>query len=583
MQRHGVALSRCKRLAVSLGLFGLLMGAPAPLLAAPLAGFPLLSSQVSPVTGAVTISAPAVTPEAGLLGVQFKVDGYVLDALDTTSPFQVVWSAASATNGDHRITAEVQLASGVMIESAPLLLTVANPTTFNRTLHVDAAAGNDANNGLTPGTAWLTLGRANSAAIAGDTVRLRGTFTGQLLQPVGTANGTSSAPLIYESDAGQTAVIDGGSGGRAIILTGRSFITIRNIRVQNVNVGYSHAIVLQDSNDNVIDGNTILNVGSAGPDASDSIFVQNSSRNRITNNTIQNGGHSLILMSNQNATSFSSDNVIADNVLINQWGTGIALLFRSQRTIVERNVIRDINLNNTNNTSAAIQLVSSDNVIRYNTMRDNHSPGISIFAYVYSGNGVPQDAIGNQIYHNVFYGSLANGSTGQASSIWIFEKDSRSVANNLIANNIFYRNAGFAFGGSTYTIGIDHYNNPTAWPAGSLNGNQIKNNIVLRQPGTAGEVSVLRIRNASQGGNLSYTLPQFQATHPDAANNLQVDPLFTDEASRLFSLRAGSPAIDRGFLIPGVVYLGTAPDLGAFEFDGGGGTLPAAPSGLSLQ
>jgi len=57
---------------------------------------------------------------------------------------------------------------------------------------------------------------------------------------------------------------------------------------------------------------------------------------------------------------------------------------------------------------------------------------------------------------------------------------------------------------------------------------------------------------ASQGGNLSYTLPQLQATHPDAANNLAVDPLFTDEASRVFGLRAGSPAIDRGLLIPGV-------------------------------
>src|SRR5436190_11281340 len=160
------------RLFLSTLVLTFVLGSSMPAAGAPAPGFPLTSSQASPVTGAVTISAPAVLPEPGLVGVQFKVDGYVLDALDTTSPFQVVWSAASATNGEHTISAEVEFTSGLIIESAPLLLTVANPGTFNRTLYLDAVAGNDGNTGLTSGTAWRTLGRANGAVAAGDTVRL---------------------------------------------------------------------------------------------------------------------------------------------------------------------------------------------------------------------------------------------------------------------------------------------------------------------------------------------------------------------------------------------------------------------------
>src|SRR5205823_10794194 len=76
------------RLFLSTLVVGVLLGSSMPAAGAPAPGFPLLSSQPSPVTGAVTISAPAVLPEPGLVGVQFKVDGYALDALHSTSPFQ---------------------------------------------------------------------------------------------------------------------------------------------------------------------------------------------------------------------------------------------------------------------------------------------------------------------------------------------------------------------------------------------------------------------------------------------------------------------------------------------------------------
>src|SRR5207253_2830985 len=198
------------------------------------------------------------------------------------------------------------------------------------------------------------------------------------------------------------------------------------------------------------------------------------------------------------------------------------------------------------------------------------SSGLQLMAYTYAGT-IPQDSIGNQIYHNVFYGNnRIQDFQDNSGAIHFRESDGRSVRDNLIVNNIFFRNPGLQLSGQSYTITITHYGNPTSWPVGNLNGNRIQNNIFLRQPGSTGEATVLRIRDASQGGNLSYTLAAFQQTYTEASGNLETDPMFTDEASRVFTLSAGSPAIDRGLVIPGVGYFGSAPDLGVFERDDDG-------------
>jgi parallel beta helix pectate lyase-like protein len=607
LERRDIALGRGTSLLALLGLVGLLLGFPTPTPGAPPVGFPLQASQVSPVTGAVTISAPTVLLEAGLVGVQFKVDGYVLDALDATAPFQVVWSAASAIDGPHTLTAEAQYASGTVIRSAPLLLTVANPPTFNRTLYVDAAAGDDASNGLTPGTAWRTLDRANSALAAGDTVLLRGTFTGQFIAPQ--VSGTAATPIRFRSYPGETAILNGGSFGAAVWLNARSYVVVEGVRIQNV-AGYAvqidaghhnvvrnayltksgnstvwgHAIKLTGSSDNLIERNQIVDNGDEAANSGDSIYIiSGAHRNRILNNTLQNGGHSLVCLGSQQSTAISYDNVIAGNTISNFYTTPLMLLYGSERTLVEANKISDGARNGVNYPRPGIQLVSSYNIIRRNEIFNNAAGAIDIAAYVYGGT-TPQDSIGNQIYHNVVYGNnLIQDTVNNSGALQLVESDGRAVRDNVIVNNILFRNDGFAFGGNNYAITINHYGTSTAWPVGSLNGNRIQNNIVLRQPGTAGTPTVLRIRNAAQGGNLAYTLAAFQQAYADAAANAETDPMFTDEANRVFTLRTGSPAIDRGLVIPGVPYLGLAPDLGAFEFGGGGGTPPATPSGLTLQ
>ena len=563
----------------------------------------LRSSQQSPVTGAVTLSAE-VPAEPGLIGVQFKVDGYPVEALDTAIPYEIQWSAASAANGEHTVTAEARYTSGAIIQSVPLHVTVANPSTFNRTLYVDAANGDDAFDGLSPSTAWRTLDRANQSVVTGDTVVLRGTFTGQRIAP--NASGTAATPITFTSYPGTTAVLDGGSTGVAALLDrGRSYIVIERLQIQNVpgyaiemtdgahhNVVrgsyltrsgtaqiYGHAVRITRASDNLAEGNQMIDIGDERANSGDSVWIADgASRNRVLNNRLTNGGHSLIQVGgDQPDDADVIGNVVANNVLSNQWATPVILSWRSRGTLVEGNRISDGARNGVNTPRPGIQIAASENFIRYNEVFDNTAAGIHVAGHTFRPIGqdrvIGQDSIRNEIYNNVFYGN-GTAAAGAAAptepdqaglAILMFERDDRTVRDNVIASNIFYRNSGFAFGGAVFSIVIDHFRAPVAWPEGDLNGNRILNNIVRREPGSAGEPAVLHIRRPDQGVNATYTLAQFETIDRDAANNLEVDPRFTGEANRVFAIRAGSPAIDRGMVIAGVTFRGAAPDIGAFE------------------
>ena len=543
-----------------------------PALAQSLASVSVSASQASPVSGAVTLTA-SVSITTGLTGVQFKLDGYVLEALVTVPPYQITWSAASTANGGHTITAEAQYSNGSVVASAPLALTVSNPATFNRLLYVDAVGGNDANSGLSATSAWQTLAKANAAVQPGDTVYLKGTFSGQTIRPP--VSGTAGAPIRYTSTPGQTARLDVGLAGTTAWLQGAYVIvdglTITNGDYFSVYLDGGHHNVVRNctltatsiyvtaSNDNLIEGNTISNVGNEAANAGDALaLINGASRNRILSNTIRNAGHSLIDTGHQ-GTAEVGDNVIAHNVLSNPMANVLELLGTTRRTLVEHNQLSDGARNGVNYPRAGINLASRENTIRYNEIFNNAGAGIDILAYAYQG--LRQQSIGNQIYHNVFYG---NGGPGLS----ISEKNGLAVQNNRIANNIFFRNGGFPYEGNIYTIKIDQYHNPTAWPVGSLNGNVIENNMLLRQPGSAGEKSLIRVRNTAPGGNLYYTLREFQETYAAAKNNLEQDPLLVSERGGDFHLRPGSPAIDKGVVVAEQRYVGVAPDIGAYEYSG---------------
>src|SRR5947207_2828813 len=446
-----------------------------------------------------------------------------------------------------------------------------------------------------------SLARVASLAQAGDTVVLRGTFTGQDLMPM--ASGTAAKPIIFTSDPGQPAVLQGGSLklvglhhvvverlailNGPIVLNGSNNNVFRDCQVSNVGNGsgqWGHAFRMTNSSDNLIERCTITDIGNEAENTGDSIWIDNgSSRNRILNNTLRNGGHTLMnIGGDRPGEAEVGDNVIAGNTLINPWTTPLILAWMTRRTLVENNRISLGAMNGVNWPRAGIQLQSNDNIIRYNEIFDNAAAGIMIQGFVYNGN-IPQDSIGNQIYNNVFYNNnRIQDFVNNAGALHFRISNGRTITQNVIENNIFFRNGGFQYQGNTYTITINHYDNGSAWPEGNLNGNVIKNNIFLRQPGSAGTPLVLHIRNSAQGGNVSYTLPGFQQISSAAFANFESDPMFTDEANRAFTLRSGSAAIDRGVASPGVAYLGAAPDLGANEYDGGGPPTDTIPPTVAV-
>jgi parallel beta helix pectate lyase-like protein/Big-like domain-containing protein len=570
---------------------GLSVFLPAPATAQPATppGFAVCASQSSPVTGAVTLSAD-VLAEPGLIGVQFRLDGYPMEALATRAPYEIQWSAASVADREYTITAEARYASGEVIESAPLRLTVSNPLAFNRTLNVDAASGDDANDGLSPSTAWRTLDKANQSVVAGDTVLLLGTFAGQVIRPL--TPGTVDRPITFRSAPGTTAVLDGGLFQTVVWLdqgSGQSFIIVDGIAmrttrptavyltqgahhnvVRNCDLAGVNIRIIDGASDNLIEANVIRDVGSEAANQGNSIWIGNgASRNRLLNNHLTNAGHSLIQIGGDlPGDADVLGNVVGNNVLSNRWATPLILSWRARQTLVEGNRISDGARNGILTPRPGIQIAASENIIRYNEVFDNAGAGLYLAAYVFQD--IAQDSIENQIYHNVFY---ANGTTdrvaadaGQAGlGVLILERDGRAVRANLIANNVFFRNRGFPFDGVIYSIVVDHFYAPAAWPEGSLNGNQIRSNLLLREPGSMGEVAILRVRGPDQGGNSGYTLAQFEALYAGASSNLEADPEFTDEANRQFALQAGSPAIDQGMIIPGVAFQGAAPDIGVFE------------------
>jgi hypothetical protein len=77
------------------------------------------------VSGTITVSANA-SDNVGVVGVQFKLDGGNLGAEDTTAPYSVSWSTASATNGSHTLTAVARDAAGKVTTSAARTVTVSN-------------------------------------------------------------------------------------------------------------------------------------------------------------------------------------------------------------------------------------------------------------------------------------------------------------------------------------------------------------------------------------------------------------------------------------------------------------------------
>lgn len=79
------------------------------------------------ICGTVPIIANA-SDDVGVVGVQFKYDGVDIGAEDTTAPYAVPAYTTAVANGSYTLTAVARDAAGNVTTSAPVTVTVANPT-----------------------------------------------------------------------------------------------------------------------------------------------------------------------------------------------------------------------------------------------------------------------------------------------------------------------------------------------------------------------------------------------------------------------------------------------------------------------
>ena len=169
------------------------------------------------VSGTVAVSANAADA-VGVTGVQFRLDGAVLGAEDTTAPYSVSWNTTGVANGAHSLTAVARDAAGNSTTSAAVGVTVANaaapalavaPATLNvsgvaggadpapATLAITNSGGGTLDWSVSDDAPWLSVSPASGSGAANLQVSTSlsglavGTYTGTITV---TAPGAAGSP-----------------------------------------------------------------------------------------------------------------------------------------------------------------------------------------------------------------------------------------------------------------------------------------------------------------------------------------------------------------------------------------------------
>lgn len=314
---------------------------------------------------------------------------------------------------------------------------------------------------------------------------------------------------------------------------GQSFVVVRGLRIFGASVTMGAA-----SHDNTIDGvqaryvsHATLLDGSFGAGAKTTGFLVNGTNNSVTNCAVSfSSGNGVMVNGNGHAVSncliHDVDYVPSDcGAVYPAGGSGVTIAHNTfynggRALLLLRNISASKALNN-HIYSAGLQTQDLGGIytwgtdgagteIAYNVVHDvrtlyYHKIGVGIYLDNNSSNYV--------VHHNVAYDVSTNP----------------LILNTVSTNNLIYNNTliGSIGGG------------------GSAPGVQITNDIVTASVGVG--------TGATQSTDLVGGSPSPMFVQPDAGN---------------YQLMAGSPAIDKGTVLPPYTngYAGSAPDIGAFEF-----------------
>ncbi len=376
-------------------------------------------------------------------------------------------------------------------------------------------AAADANPG-TEALPWKTIGKANSALLAGDTVYIKaGAYNDATIQPA--HSGSSEALRItyrnYENDV--VTIANAVTYSVGLRLDTKSYITVHglNFTGQNrflyIRQNSSHNIIAYCNFDDakltngaiatwagsVISGSSqhnwihhcrFSNYGYYNADDIGCVLDIGAEENKedetrynlIENNVFYHGGHHVVGV-------YGKYNVIRNNYFHNEpWALGTAASDRGAvlygnrnlsfsgysenggRNLFESNRVGYSSDPSDNNGASGMALNSSENIVRFNTFFNNISAGLSLSLT----SSYLQSIVRNKVYSNTFFNNGHNPydpvdhmSSGIGLGIY---SGSLVIENNVFKNNLLY----------AHTLAIGEYNINTSNRKGLIAAQVFANN-----------------------------------------------------------------------------------------------------------
>jgi hypothetical protein len=505
--------------------------------------------------------------------------------------------------------------------------------TINTSYYLDCLNGNDANDGLSPATAWKTMAKVNGTVFGpGDSILLkRGQICSGMLAPQG--SGTASAPITIGSyGTGALPVISAGTNQAAIKLFNQEYWKIENVETTG---GSPYGIYIAGNNDTVLDYFRITNVvvhdvtGTLVDKENGLIIITPESAGTTFNDVVIDGATAYnttqwagIMVGGDDygrlQTSPRSTNITIRNSTVHTVNGDGIVLYQVNNGLMEHNVTYDTG-NQPNTTigtpNGLWQWMCGNCTVQYNEVYTADSAGIDGGAY-----DIDYGSSNNTVQYN-----YAHDNMGYCISVFAAESTTSNsiVRYNVCSNNA--RDASAASQGDIYVFvwsggkidGLQIYNNTIYWnPAANqyaiyTNGavyigtqpRFIRNNIIYSTvPRMAwySKADVLTVNNnlywytgagSPEWKTFAQTYTSFSAFQSGTghdANGLYANPLLNDPTyhangmpTSSFTLQAGSPAVNAGANVGGMgsrdffgnaIPQGGAYDIGAHE--SGGTTSP---------
>jgi len=433
--------------------------------------------------------------------------------------------------------------------------------------------------------AYKTLAGAAGAALAGQTVLIRGGTYTEALEPRN--SGAAGKPLAFRSYPNEKVVITGATLCPAVNISNRQYLIIEGLEIRDV----KRWLYALSAHHNIIRNNTFLRAQDPGGSAKTGLFFQEANHNQVLSNRIEDSTQDnlALIRSDRNLVSGNrilkaahtlwtikggSFNVFRDNYFHNQVQkigevydcdeVGFDHQFSgasiTKHNVIERNVFAYAPSSGNHAPFAGIQYAGQEGIIRHNCFYDLQGPGLDLTLY---GKEARYNT-DNRVYHNVFACTAFAGvalAGGEKFSGNVFK-------NNVLAFSRFVPND-TRWKWFTTTL----KDQPVQLLVARRNGFCFTGNVFF---GGAGPDRRYLITVGSRDWDKNteqHEVSWWEAHEPQLfGGNLECDPLFVNLAARDFHPAANSPLVDAGVFLTRTANAGTGTEMpvedAGYFFDG---------------